>query len=207
MRALHSWSDSMNLRLTSFVVALACLVSPAFASAETLNVKLGLWEITSVTQTRGMPPLPKALLDQLTPEQRRKMEADLKAEQAKGPATDTDRECITQKDLERPFEPGNRKECKETIVTTTRTSQEMHIVCSGPVPGSGVFKIAASSPDKMNGSLDLTLGKGANAMNIKAQLEGRWLSSDCGDEADDDEEGDSDSDTDADADPDADSGR
>ena len=69
-----------------------------------------------------MPPLPKELLDKLTPEQRRKMEADIKAGQAEGPDRDTDRECITQKDIERPFESSNTKECKQTIVTTTRTS-------------------------------------------------------------------------------------
>jgi hypothetical protein len=184
----------MNLHKT-LMLAAASLSLPALGySAETLNVKLGLWEITSVTQTRGMPPLPKELLDKLTPAQRREMEADIKAEQAKGPDKDTDRECITQKDLERPFETANAKECKQSIVTTTRTSQEVRIVCSGGIPGSGVLKVSTPSPEKMTGSLDLKLGEGADAMTIKSQLQGKWLGSDCGDEADSDEDADDSSD-------------
>ena len=178
----------MNLRMTS-MVTLAGLTLPVLAySADTLNVKLGLWEITSVTETRGMPPLPKELLATMTPEQRRQMEAEIKAEQAKGPDRDTDRECITQKDLDRPFESSNTKECTQTNVTTTRTMQEVRIVCTGGVPGSGLLKVSAPSPEKMTGSLDLKLGEGAQAMTIKAQLQGKWISSDCGDEADEDQD-------------------
>ena len=178
----------MNLRMTSMIAAASLSLSAAAYSADTLNVKLGLWEITSVTETRGMPPLPKELLATLSAEQRRQMEAEIKAEQAKGPDKDTDRECITQKDLERPFESSNAKECTQTNVTTTRTAQEVRIVCTGGIPGSGVFKVSAPSPEKMTGSLDLKLGEGAQAMTIKAQLQGRWLSSDCGDEADEDQD-------------------
>jgi hypothetical protein len=177
----------MTLRMTS--VAVVALTLPALAySADTLNVKLGLWEITSVTETRGMPPLPKELLANMTPEQRRQMEAEIKAEQAKGPDRDTDRECITQKDLDRPFESSNAKECTQKNVTTTRTTQEVHIVCTGGIPGSGTLKVSAPSPEKMTGSLDLKLGEGAQAMTIKSQLQGRWIGSDCGDEADEDQD-------------------
>ena len=184
----------MNVRMSS-MLAIATLTLPALGhSAETLNVKLGLWEITSSTETRGMPPLPKDLLDKLSPEQRRKMEADIKAEQAKGPDKDTDRECVTREDIERPFESANTKECTQTIVTTTRTSQEVRIVCTGGIPGSGVLKIATPTPEKMSGSLDLKLGEGAQAMTIKAQLQGRWLGSDCGDDADSDDDADADAD-------------
>jgi hypothetical protein len=39
----------------------------------------------------------------------------------------------------------------------------------------------------MSGTLDLKLGEGADAMTVKARLQGRWLDSDCGDEADNDD--------------------
>jgi hypothetical protein len=183
--------------ITTLLLAALTLTMPLAPAADTLNVKLGLWEITSVTETRGMPPLPKELLDKLTPDQRRKMEAEITAEQAKGPDRDTDRECISQKDIEHPFESSNTKECKQTIVTTTRTSQEIRIVCTGGMPGSGLLKISTPNPEKMNGSLDLKLGEGTESMTIKAQLQGRWLSSDCGDEAESDDGDDGDDDPDA----------
>ena len=39
-----------------------------------------------------------------------------------------------------------------------------------------------------DGSLDLKLGAGAEAMTINAKLQGRWLSADCGDEAEGDDD-------------------
>jgi hypothetical protein len=183
----------MNVRLPALFASLFA-VSVATSAAEKLNLKLGLWEITSSTETRGMPPLPKELLDKLTPEQRKEMEADLRAEQANGPEQETKRECITQRDLDRPLEPSNAKECKHTIVSSTRTSQEVHIVCSGGMPGSGSLKVSAPTPEKMTGAMDLKLGEGAQSMTIRAQLQGRWLGSDCGEEAKDDDQEDSDDD-------------
>lgn len=181
----------MSVRAIWTAMTTACAMLPAWAgAADTLNVKTGLWEITSLTETHGMPPLPKELLNQLTPEQRSKMEAEIKAEQKKGADKDTDRECVTQKDLEQPFESANTKECTQTIVKSSRTAQEVHIACTGGIPGSGVFKVSAPNPETMSGTLDLKLGEGADAMTVKARLQGRWLSSDCGDEADSDEDSD-----------------
>ena len=178
--------------MKSKLLVLIGLSVPALAhAAETLNVKLGLWETTWTTETRGMPPLPKELLDRLSPEQRKKMEADVRAAQAKGPDINSDRECITQKDLEKPFEPENTKECTHSVVTSTRTTQEVRIVCSGGMPGSGSMKVSAANPETMTGSLDLKLGQGADSMTIKGQMKGRWLGADCGDEADDEESDDS----------------
>lgn len=168
---------------------LACASLPLLAaSAEQLNVKLGLWEITSVTRTSGMPPLPKELMDKMTPEQRAAMAAEAKANAAGAPSKDTDRECITQQDLERPFQSASTEDCKQTIVAATRTSQEVRLVCKGEQHGSGVLRIATPTPETMNGTLDLKVGEGADAFTIKGQLSGRWLGADCGDEADDDEE-------------------
>jgi Protein of unknown function (DUF3617) len=181
----------MNVR-SSLLFASLLALSASTTAAEKLNVKLGLWEMTSSTETSGVPPLPKELLDKLTPQQRKEMEADVRAEQAKGPEKDTDRECITQHDLDRPLEPDNAKDCKHTIVSSTRTSQEVHIVCTGGMPGSGTLKVSAPTSERMTGSMDLKLGEGTQTMTIRAQLQGRWLHSDCGEEAEDDDQEDGD---------------
>lgn len=166
---------------------LACASLPLFAaSAEQLNVKTGLWEITSVTRMSGLPPLPKELMDKLTPQQRAAMAAEAKADAAGAPSKDTSRECVTQKDLDQPFESANMEHCKPAKMTTTRTTQEARIVCDGEHKGSGVFRISAPTPETMNGTLDLKIGEGADAFTLKGQLSGRWLGADCGDEADDD---------------------
>jgi hypothetical protein len=115
----------MNTRLRMPIVLLGCCcVSPCALAADKLDVKPGLWEITSTHQISGIPPMPKEWQDKVTPEQRAAMEAAFKKEAEKGPQTDTDRECITQQEAEQPFDLGDAKDCKQTVVRTTRTTQD-----------------------------------------------------------------------------------
>lgn len=165
----------------------ACLAMPAVASADKLNVKPGLWEITSTSQISGLPPIPKDVLDKMTPEKRAQMEASFRAEAAKGPQVETDRECITKEELERPFESADAKQCTQTIVTTTRTSQEVRLTCSGEHKGSGLLRVSTPTPETMTGTMDLKLGEGKDAMTINAKLKGHWLGPQCGDEGQDED--------------------
>lgn len=169
------------------LVAFACCPL-AVSAAERLNVKTGLWEITASTQMSGMPPLPKEMLDKLTPEQRAEIEGSLKKGQGGAPHTETSRECISERDLDKPFEAGDRDECTHEIVRSTRTSQEFKLTCTGEYKGSGTFKITAPTPETMTGALDISVGEGSMRMNVKADMKGRWLGPDCGEEADDEEE-------------------
>jgi hypothetical protein len=175
--------------VTSVAIAAASIVTtPATLAAEALNIKTGLWEITSETVLHGTPPIPKELLDKMTAEQRTKMQAEIKSAASGAPRKDTNRECITQDDLKKPFESANAKTCTQRIVSTTRTSQEVHLVCKGAYQGTGVLKINTPTRDTMTGSLDMDVGDGKDAMNVKAQLTGKWLGEDCGEEAENEED-------------------
>ncbi len=154
-------------------------------SAEQLNVKLGLWEITTETQMSGVPTLPKSVLDKMTPEQQTAMQAVLQAQAGKGPLRDTTQECLTQKDLEEPFNTDDLEGCKRTITTNSRTQKEFRLVCTGERKGSGFFKVNTPTPETMTGDLELTVGENASPVVIKSKMKGKWLSADCGDEADD----------------------
>lgn len=171
-----------------FKAALAAsMLLPVVASAqERLNIKPGLWEIKSEMRVGGVLPLPKALRDQLTPEQRAKMAADAKARAAEGPISDTARDCITEKDLEQPFRSSNMQQCRQSTVKTTRNSQEVRIVCDGEHKGAGSFKVTTPNAETMNGTLDLKIGEGPDAFTMNGKLNGRWLGADCGEYADDD---------------------
>ena len=173
-------------------VAALLTVSLSAGSAEKLNVKLGLWEITSTSRFSGMPPLPKEVLDRMTPQQRADMEAKIKAAASEEPDTDTSSECITQDDLDKPFNSANAEECTQTIVRTTRNTQEIRLNCTGKTKGSGVFRVTTPTPETMTGDLDLKVGEGAQTMTITAKLKGRWLGADCGDEDDRDDVNDED---------------
>jgi hypothetical protein len=172
---------------TTAAFACFCISLAASAAEQRLNVKLGLWEIESATQLGGIPPLSKELKAKLTPAQIAKMEADWKKEFAKGPDREVSRECITEKDVTQPFASASSEECRQTLVNTSRTTQEVRLVCEGDDgrKGGGVLKINTPTPESMTGSLDLRYGEGAEAFTIKGTLKGRWLGADCGDEADD----------------------
>jgi hypothetical protein len=176
------------MRAVAFVVGL--LLYPALAgAADKLNIKTGLWEIAATTDFSGMPPLPKEMLDKLTPEQRAEMEAAIKKGSGER-ESEVSRECISERDLERPFESANPDECKQEIVRSTRTTQEVQLTCTGEYKGSGTFLITTPTAETMTGVLDLSVGEGPNAMKVKANMKGRWLGPDCGEEADEDDEAD-----------------
>ena len=172
---------------TKWLLVGASLVLPITTIADQLNIRPGLWEITSTIQTSGMPPLPKSMTDKMTPAQRAEMEASMRAEAAKGPQTETERECITQKDIENPFD-SETEGCTHTIVTTTRTAQELRLTCTGDVKGSGVMRITTPTPESMTGVMDLKMGSAPNELTMKGKYKGRWLGADCGDVAEEIEE-------------------
>jgi hypothetical protein len=181
----------MNTRLRTRIALLACCcAAPLAVAADKLDVKPGLWEITSTHHITGVPPMPKEWQEKVTPEQRAAMESAFKKEAEKGPQTDTDRECISKKEAEQPFDVGDTKDCTQKVVRTTRTTQEVHLTCTGEFKGSGVLRVTTPTPETMTGSLDLQLGDGKDAMRVKSELKGRWLGPDCGDEEETDEDAD-----------------
>lgn len=168
-----------------FVIAIALLMPLVASAADRLNVKTGLWEITATTEMSGLPPLPKELLDQMSAEQRAQLESQMK--QVGGePTTETSRECISERDLERPFESANPDDCKQQIVKSTRTMQEVKLTCSGEYKGGGTLRIYTPTPETMTGDLDISVGE-ETPMTVKAKMKGRWLGADCGEEADEED--------------------
>jgi hypothetical protein len=178
----------MKTRLGTGIALLGCWLAPSAGAADKLDVKPGLWEITSTHHISGVPPMPKEWQEKVTPEQRAAMETAFKKEAEKGPQTDTERECITQQDAERPFDVADSKDCTQTVVRTTRTTQEVRLSCNGEFKGAGVLRVNTPTPETMTGTLDLQLGDDKDAMKVKSQLSGRWLGPDCGDEEEEEEE-------------------
>jgi hypothetical protein len=158
----------------------AFLTAPLLAlAADRLNVKTGLWEITSVTEMQGMPQLPPEVMKNLTPEQRATMAAALGNGAGQGPRVDKNKECITEEDLDEPFHAEDRKECKSTVVKTSAREQEITLVCGGDYPAKGKLHIQTPTPETMKGTFEMTMGGGERPMSIKSKLTGRWLEATC----------------------------
>lgn len=163
----------------SAVISAAVLIPMLVIAADRLNVKTGLWEIVAATDTQGAPAIAEEALANLTPEERAKMESVMKSREAGGPTQHTSKECITEKDLEKPFGSETDESCKTTLVKTTDTMQEANIVCTGERPGKGKLRINTPTPETMNGMIEIKVGAGTEAMTVKTHLTGKWLGASC----------------------------
>jgi hypothetical protein len=151
-------------------------------SVTPLDVKLGLWESTSTSQTTGMPPMPDSVLQKLTPEQRARMEAAAKAREAKGPRQHTQQSCVTKDSLAKAMTFGqseSNQQCTRTVLRSSSHAQDLSYTCEGMMKGTGEIHIEASDNEHVKGSSSITTSGGGNAMNVKMSFEAHWIGSDC----------------------------
>jgi len=151
------------------------------AVAATLDVKPGLWEVTTQGETTGMPPIPPQVLAQMTPQQRAQMMA---AMQGRMNQPDVSRSCVTQKMLDRgmSFDHGGNNQCTQSTVSSTSHSLDLRIVCTGEEQqkANGTMHIDATNRESFTGAFNMVSTDGTNTMTMKRTMQGKWLGSDCG---------------------------
>lgn len=162
-------------------VVLACVSGSAQASQASkaaLNVKLGLWEVTSSTQTSGTPEeIPD--LQKLPPEQRARAAAMMKALKEGVAAPHTTKSCLTREKLDRAlFEDNSRDNCTQTVLTNSPSVYAFKFVCTGRNASSGEWKFEALSPQAVKGSGTMSLD---NTMSAKSTIAAKWIAASCGD--------------------------
>jgi hypothetical protein len=151
------------------------------AVAATLDVKPGLWEVSTQGETTGMPPIPPQMLAQMSPAQRAQMMA---AMQGRMNQPTVSRSCITQKMIDRGMSfdrPGN-DHCTQTVVGSSRHSLDLRVVCTGEQQEktTGSLHVDATSRESISGAFNMVSTDGTNTMTMKRTLQGKWLGSDCG---------------------------
>ena len=88
---LHRSARMNNRRL---LLVTLMTVSTVAVSAEGLDVKTGLWEMTYTSDIQGSF-LPQATLDKMTPAQKAQLAAAAKKQAAQGPRTWQEKTCVT----------------------------------------------------------------------------------------------------------------
>jgi hypothetical protein len=165
----------MNTSRMPIVLGVALMLISTTALAEPLDVKLGLWETTTIIATTGMP-VPPQVLNSMSPEQRARMEAVMKKRQLDGPKSRTHQSCLTKGKLDRPFaNDEDEKNCTRTAVTDTRTRKEYRLECKGPEPRTGEARFEAVSPERVRGDFKMNTGNGVVTM----EMTGKWIAADC----------------------------
>jgi hypothetical protein len=152
------------------------------ASAASLDVATGLWEVTSQGETTGMPPIPPEALAHMTPEQQQKVKAAMAEAIGRSGQPTVTRACITQQQLDRGlhFSPREQPNCRQTTLNTTAHTMDAHMVCTGQQRATGNLHVEATDRHAIAGNFDFVSTDGANTITIKRTLQGKWLGSDCG---------------------------
>jgi hypothetical protein len=152
------------------------------AVAATLDVKPGLWEVTSQGESSGMPPIPPQALAQMSPQQREQMMAAMQGAMARMNKPNVTQSCITQKMLDRglDLQRENSDNCKQNVVSSTSRTLDVHVECTGQHNASGTLHIDALTSGTFSGTFNLVSTDGTNTMTMKRTMQGKWLGSDCG---------------------------
>jgi hypothetical protein len=164
------------------------LASWAADAYKPLDVKLGLWEGSSTTQTSGTPPIPEELVSRLTPDQRAQVEAAM-AHAAKGVQSKVDKFCLTKDQLNEGLTWGSEGNvpaaaCKRTVITSTSTKQDLRVECNGEkntLKGTGTVHVEALNSENAKGTVQMSTTVGGNNMNTQMSFSAKWVSADCGD--------------------------
>ena len=159
------------------------LIFPGYAAA--LDLKPGLWEMTSTQQTTGGPPVPEDVLARMTPEQRAKFDAAAMAADNETRAREprVRKQCITEKSLQRGLNVDENKgggSCQETLVSSTASVMELRQECTGQEKMSSTSHFEAVSPKALTGTIDMTMTDGSRTTTVKRVMLGKWLGVDCG---------------------------
>lgn len=181
----------MTTKAPILLTILLCLLLAA-AAAENLNLKPGLWEMTSKAENNGPPPMPaeaKAEMERhmagLPPEQRARMEAAVKNAQSNLWRPVVKKGCISKDDLSHALDfEGGRGDgvCQRTILKATASMQEVRLECvKGTRKSGGTLRIVAANPETWSGTMDGSVSDTGGATQMKITMSGKWLASDCGD--------------------------
>jgi hypothetical protein len=183
-----------------FELIVVAVLLPTLASADKVAMRPGLWELsftsglTTEQARRLTPKISDELLAAVPAAQRAEFKRLFESgELLRNALNTTDTLCITEEDLEQGISPDTDLDqaCTVRSVSNHKTSQQVHFVCDGPDDedkGEGVVNIAASNPTTFTGSMTRFVAIAAKPFSIRVDIVGKWLDSQCGDEAVEEEE-------------------
>jgi hypothetical protein len=171
----------MNIRFRwSAVATLSLSLSAiALAQAPVLDVKMGLWEISSTMNIGGEMPMMDT--SKMTPEQKAQMEAAMKS--MMGAHTNTQKTCVTREKFDKSAFMGDDQPgmtCKQTVSTNTRSVLDANVVCTGERPRTMQVHVDALSSTTFKGTMKSTSNEQGKTFTLDATMSGKWLSADCG---------------------------
>lgn len=174
------------IRRVPGAAALFCLVGlgvagAALAQTPSLDLKPGLWQVTSTGSMTGAPPIPPEVLASMPPEKRAQAQAMMQAAMARAGEPQVVQRCVTEDELRRGlnFDQRPNPSCQRKMVSNSSRLLVVHEECSGQRPMVGDFRFTALDRETMQGDIHVVMGTGAEATTMQRSLQGKWLGSDC----------------------------
>ncbi len=149
-----------------------------------LDVKQGLWEVSTTHSMKGIPAagnIPPDVLAKMPPDQRAKIEAMMSGK----PSTDVRKECITKEKLEQRLaftkNRGERGECSRTVVSSTGRKLELKIHCvDKDTTSDGTAVMEAISSDTVKGTMHFATKTSENTITMDFTTSSKYLGPACG---------------------------
>ena len=120
--------------------------------------------------------IPKDAMAGMSPAQRAKIEASMRAQAGQVKHAQPCRTCVTQKDLDRSELLRNENaNCKRKVITQNTRHLEIEEICTAPEPSKSHFKFDATSTERYTGSIDVLARARPGARRHERPLDWRDL--------------------------------
>jgi hypothetical protein len=166
--------------LSFAALAAFCLAASAQTQAP------GLWEHTmnmkssSGEMERAMAEMQKQMAA-MPPEQRKQMEQMMASRGVKiGAQGTTVKACITKEEAAVPPETRMPGDCKQSDVQRSGNKMSYKFECAKP-PSKGEGEVTFISDKAYSGSSTVDSVVAGKPQQVKMEMSGKWLASDCGD--------------------------
>ena len=160
-----------------FALSISAFLLAQTVARPMLDVRMGLWEVTSTTDMGGVPGVDTS---KMTPQQQAQVAAMMKSVVAKPTVL---KSCMTREkfvtDRTPVDQPGTT--CQQTIQTNTAKVLENTMICTGERPSKSVVRTEAPSPTAFTGTVTSTSTARGREMSVTIKMTGKWLGADCGD--------------------------
>jgi hypothetical protein len=176
----------MKLSTAIGVFLVVPLTLGASDKIQPLNIRLGLWQMTYTTERNGgiaAHTIRPELLAKMTPQQRARTKARLKAKAEQGPQVATKQYCLTEEKLKNAtFSSEDSRSCRRTMIASTVKIQQFHEECTdGKTKRTADGRFESSQPEALKGSLQVkSTAEDAKGVSTKMAIAGKWLANSCG---------------------------
>jgi hypothetical protein len=159
-----------------YMIALV-VATPLYAFADSINIKVGAWEMTTTTLMTGMM-VPAEAQANMSPEQRAKMEEIMQARAGK-PSVHVAKTCVTKEDLDqdRLLKSDNENQCTKKIISKSASKIVLEQTCEAPGPSRSTMIIEARTSETLAATMDMVQAGGSGKVHV--DIKGRWLGAGC----------------------------